>query len=199
MPEIVTSVNAPMIALPTPQLDNTFTLAGALQKRQTNREFSAQALSHEILSAILWCAFGVNRPQSGGRTAPSARNWQEIDVYVVMSEGTYRYEAREHALSLVLSADLRAATGTQDFVGVAPLNLVYIADFDKMTDTTPERRILYSAADTGMIVQNVYLYCAALGLACVVRGLVDRDKLKSVLGLRTSQQIILAHTVGYAK
>jgi SagB-type dehydrogenase family enzyme len=198
MNEILTSANEQTIALPTPQLDNTFTLAGALQKRRTDREFSSQPLSREILSAILWCAFGVNRPQSGYRTAPSARNWQEIDVYVVMPEGTYRYEAKEHALSLVMSADLRAATGTQDFVGVAPLNLVYIADFDRMTDTTPERRILYSAADAGMIVQNVYLYCAAAGLACVVRGLVDRDKLMSALGLCSNQQIILAHTVGYA-
>ena len=199
MSEIMITTKAQTIVLPPPRLNNTFSLVEALQQRCSDREFSSQPLSHDVLSALLWSAFGINRPESGHRTAPSARNWQEITLYAAMPEGVYRYEARDHTLQLVIEGDLRAATGSQDFVGTAPLNLIYVADFDKMIETTPENRVLYSAADTGMIVQNVYLYCAAVGLACVVRGLVERVQLKSAMGLGASQNITLAHTIGYRK
>lgn len=185
------------IALPPPQLNNTVTLAEALQRRHTSREFSPRPLAPDVLSALLWNASGVNRPETGHRTAPTARNWQEIDIYVALPEGAYRYAATEHTLQLVVAADLRAVTGMQDYVGIAPLNLVYVADLDKMVDATPEKRALYSATDTGFVAQNVYLYCAAAGLACVVRGWIDRDKLGPALGLRPSQRITLAQTVGY--
>jgi nitroreductase len=185
------------IALPPPQLNNTVTLAEALQRRHTSREFSSRPLAPDVLSALLCSASGVNRPETGHRTAPTARNWQEIDIYVALPEGAYRYAATEHTLQLVVAADLRAVTGMQDYVGIAPLNLVYVADLDKMVDATPEKRALYSATDTGFVAQNLYLYCAAAGLACVVRGWIDRDKLGPALGLRPSQRITLAQTVGY--
>jgi SagB-type dehydrogenase family enzyme len=186
--------------LPPPQTAiTTATLIEALSRRRSTRDFASRELPRDVLSTLLWCAFGINRPDSGGRTAPSAHNWQEIEVFVALPDGAYRYDARRHALQPVVNADLRAATGMQEFVGTAPLNLVYVSDFGKMGDASAEDRTFYAAADAGFIAQNVYLYCAAAGLACVVRGLVDRRKLAPALRLRTDQRIVLAQTVGYPK
>jgi SagB-type dehydrogenase family enzyme len=187
------------IALPPPQTNGTVSLLQALRSRRSTREFSSRPLPNDVLSTLLWSAFGVNRPDSGGRTAPSAHNWQEIEVYAALPDGAYRYDARDHALRLVVASDLRAATGMQDFVATAPLNLVYTADFGKMGDASAEDRTFYAAADAGFVAQNVYLYCAAAGLACVVRGLVDRRKLAPALQLRIDQRIVLAQTVGYVR
>jgi SagB-type dehydrogenase family enzyme len=185
------------IALPPPQATGTVSLLQALRSRRSTREFSSRPLPDDVLSTLLWSAFGVNRTDSGGRTAPSAHNWQEIEVYAALPEGAYRYDARDHALRQVAGGDLRAATGVQEFVATAPLNLVYVADFGKMGDASAEDRIFYAAADAGFVAQNVYLSCAAAGLGCVVRGLVDRRKLAPALQLRPDQRIVLAQTVGY--
>ena len=187
------------LTLPPPQTTGTATLMEALRARRSTREFSSKPLSREVLSTLLWSAFGVNRPETGGRTAPSAHNWQEIDVFAALPEGAYRYDARDHSLRLAAATDLRAATGLQDFVGTAPLNLVYVADFARMPDASAEDRTYFASADAGFIAQNVYLYCAAAGLACVVRGWVDRRKLAPALGLRVDQRIVLAQTVGYGR
>jgi SagB-type dehydrogenase family enzyme len=152
-----------------------------------------------MLSNLLWAASEVNRADSGKRTAPSARNWQEIDVYVALADGTYRFDPPSHTLQPVAQGDLRRLTGVQNFVASAPVNLVYVANLDRMIDTTAEHRLLYSAADTGFIAQNVYLYCASAGLAAVVRGSIDREPLAASLGLGPQQQIVLAQTVGYPK
>jgi SagB-type dehydrogenase family enzyme len=185
------------VPLPPPQGAVPTTLLEALRKRRSTREFASGELPREMLSMLLWCAFGINRPESGGRTAPSAHNWQEIEVFVALAEGAFRYVPRRHALQPVADADLRPATGAQDFVGRAPLNLVYVADFGKMVDASAEDRTFYAAADAGFVAQNVYLYCAATGLACVVRGLVDRRKLAPLFKLTVDQRIVLAQTVGF--
>lgn len=114
----------------------------------------------------------------------------------MLQEGCYRYDARAHQLLLVKAQDLRAFTGTQDFVATAPLNLVYVADFARMTDATADERGFLVGADAGCIAQNVYLYCAVAGLATVVRGLIDRRALARELSLPTTQRIALAQTVG---
>lgn len=184
------------IALPAPQLPAA-TLEQALKHRRSTRAFAAQPLSLELLSGLLWAAFGVNRHDSHGRTAPSAHNWQEIDVVAALPTGAYRYEARPHRLTLIVAQDLRAASGVQDFVATAPLNLVYVADFARMHEARPEEREFLAGADAGFVAQNVYLFCAAAGLATVVRGLVDRRRLAAALQLRATQRITLAQTVGH--
>jgi SagB-type dehydrogenase family enzyme len=168
-----------------------------LNERHSSREFSARPLSQQVLSNLLWAAAGVNRPGSGKRTAPSARDWREIDIYVTLPDGVYRYDADAHGLYLVRNEDLRAATGLQDFVAQAPLNLVYVANLDRMQGADAEHKHFYAATDTGFIAQNVYLFCASEGLACVVRGSVDRTALATKLGLADQQQVTLAQTVGY--
>jgi nitroreductase len=144
---------------------------------------------------MLWAACGINRPDSGHRTAPSARDMQEIDIYVARADGLYLFDAKENMLMLVLAEDIRASTGKQSFVKDAPINLIYVADLSKMGADMD----FYAATDTGFISENVYLFCASSGLATVVRGFIDKPALAKAMKLRPDQKIILAQTVGYPK
>jgi nitroreductase len=197
MPPDSANRKLPSIGLPAPQTDNAVSLMQALKHRRSTRQFSAMPLPGETLSTLLWAAFGINRPQSSGRTAPSAHNWQEIAVYAALGEGLYRYDAGAHALEPAADGDLRALTGVQDFVGQAPLDLVYVADFSRMSGASPEERTFFAAADAAFIAQNVYLFCASAGLVTVVRGLIDRKKLAAAMGLGVNERIVLAQTVGF--
>jgi len=187
------------IELPPPQTEGGKPLMQALKARSSSREFSAEKLPAQLLSNLLWAAFGVNRPQSGKRTAPSAMNWQEIDVYVAMADGLFLYDAQAHRLTPILTEDIRGLTGAQGFVAEAPVNLVYVADLSRTSRASGEDQTLFTAADTGFVAQNVYLFCASEGLATVVRGSVDRAALAKAMRLRPDQKIILAQTVGYPK
>jgi SagB-type dehydrogenase family enzyme len=187
------------IQLPPPQTEIGKPLMQALKLRQTSRSFESKPLPLQELSNLLWAANGINRPESGKRTAPSAMNWQEVDVYVALPDALYLYEAKTHRLTPVVAKDLREATGAQSFVKDAPVNLVYVADSTKMKRASEEDKTIYSAADAGFIAQNVYLYCASQGLAVVVRGSVDRPALAQAMKLRPEQKIVLAQTVGYPK
>jgi SagB-type dehydrogenase family enzyme len=182
-----------------PQMDIGRPLMQVLKDRRSSRAFSTVKLPKQVLSNILWAAFGVNQPYSGKRTAPSARNWQEIDIYVATADALYLYDAKAHALKPVLAGDIRALTGLQPFVREVPVNLIYVADFSRMGQAKFDDKVLYSAADTGFISQNVYLYCASEGLATVVRGSVDRPALAKVMNLQPDQRVILAQSVGYPK
>jgi len=188
-----------VVKLPLPRRTGGKPLMQALADRRSSREFSGKELPAEVLSNLLWAAFGINRPGSGGRTAPSAHDWEEMDIYVATARGLYLYEPRDHALREILAQDIRVKTGMQLFVGEAPVNLVYVADLARMTEATPEDKAWYSGPDAGFIAQNVYLFCASEGLAVVVRGMIDRPKLGKLMSLKPEQQIMLAQTVGYPK
>lgn len=185
------------VVLPEPRLPGQASLLQALQRRRSTRAFQPQALDLEQLSSLLWAAAGINRPDTGGRTAPSAHNWREIAIYALLAEGSYRYDPSANQLLLVTAEDLRHQSGVQDFVAGAALNLVYVADFSLMTETREEDKPFLAGADAAFIAQNVYLYCAAAGLGAVVRGLVDRRLLARALGLKPTQRIALAQSVGY--
>lgn len=186
-----------VIPLPPPQTAGGGELLNALKARKSTRAFSPRPLPEGLLSTLLWAAFGINRPATRGRTAPSAHGWQEIDVYAALPDALYYYEPASHALTLAVARDLRAMTGVQDYVGSAPLNLVFVADFSRMKDASEADRIFFSATDAAVIAQNVYLVCAASNLATVVRGLVDRRQLAHAMELRREQRIVLAQSVGY--
>ena len=186
-----------VLVLPPAQQWGGKSLLQALQERRSSREFSAQELPTGVLSNLLWAAFGVNRPESAGRTAPSAHDWEEIDIYVATAGGLYAYEAGEHLLRKRLERDIRASTGLQSFVAEAPVNLVYVAELSRMVQASSEEKAQYAGPDAGFIAQNVYLFCASEGLATVVRGMVDRPSLAKIMGLSPQQQIILAQSVGY--
>lgn len=187
------------LKLPVAQTDGGKPLMQVLKERKTSREFGTEKLSSQMLSNLLWAACGINRPDAGRRTAPSAKNNQEIDVYVAMAEGLYLYNAKAHSLTPVLAKDIREMTGTQGFVKEVPVNLIYVADFSKMSGSNEADKILYSAADTGFISENVYLFCTSEGLATVVRGAIDKPALSKAMNLKPEQKIILAQSVGYPK
>lgn len=186
-------------ALPAPQTTGGKPLMQALKERRTEREYSDQAIAPQVLSNLLWAAFGVNRPESKSRTAPSAHNVQEIDIYVVTKQGVWLYDAHAHQLLPVHNKDIRALTGKQGFVKDAPVNLVYVSDWSKFTSDDDEYKRFYSATDTGFISQNVYLFCASEGLATMVRAYIDQPALAKALQLKPNQHIILAQSVGYPK
>jgi nitroreductase len=185
------------IMLPPPQMTGSKSLMQVLKARHSTRSFASRPLPLQVMSNLLWAADGVNRPYSAGRTAPTAHDWREIDVVVAMEDGAFRYDPTTHTLGRVATGDLRDLTGEQDYVATAPIDLVYVANLDRMTDAGAEDKAFYSATDAGFIAQNVYLYCASAGLAVVVRGLIDRNALGAALELSSQQRIMLAQSVGY--
>jgi nitroreductase len=185
------------LALPTPQTTGGKPLFQALKERKSVREFGPGQISQQTLSNLLWAAWGINR-DDGRRTAPSASNHQEIDVYVITADGAYVYDAKGNTLKPVAQTDLRKLAGTQAYAADAPVNLVFVADTAKLGGDDPAK-LGYAFADTGFISQNVYLFSASEGLATVVRASVDRTALGKALNLRPEQRITLAQSVGYPK
>jgi len=190
--------SAASIALPPAVKQGGLPLMEALARRQSSREFAPDALPLPVLSGLLWAAFGRNR-EDGKRTAPTAINAQEIDVFVALPTGAYLYDAAAHELRLVAAADLRRVTGYQDFVDEAPLDLVYVADHARMGMVPVGQRSAYAHVAAGAISQNVYLFCASSGLATVIRAWINREAIADALGLAHDQQVLLSQTVGYAK
>lgn len=187
---------APAIELPPPRLDGGRPLMDALRRRESRREFAPRALPPQTLAELLWAAAGVNRPRLGGRTAPSAMNAQEVQLYVALPEGLYDYDPATHRLRLAQASDVRRVSGYQDFVDTAPLDLIYVADHARMKLVPAGRREAYAYAAAGAMAQNVYLYCASAGLATVIRGWFDAPALTAAMGLGPDQQVLLAQTVG---
>jgi len=187
-----------VVKLPAPKTEGGMPLMQALKERRSGREFSSEKLPIETLSNLLWAAWGVNRPD-GHRTAPSARNMQEIDVYVSLSDGLFLYEPKQHQLQKILGEDVRAATGSNPYVKDAAVNLVYVADPARGNLTDPAAIEFYTGADTAFLAQNVYLFCASERLEVVVRGSIDRPALAKLMKLRPDQKITLAQSVGFQK
>lgn len=198
-PLLIYSQDIKPIKLLAPQLEGGKSLMQALKERKSSREFSSKELPLQVISDLLWTANGINRPDSGHRTAPSAMNMQEIDIYLAKADGLYLFDARQNMLIPVAGEDIRVLTGKQPFVKEAPINLIYVVDLSKMGKTSGSDIDFYASADTGFISENVYLYCASAGLATVVRGLIDKLVLAKAMKLRPDQKIILAQTVGYPK
>jgi SagB-type dehydrogenase family enzyme len=184
------------IQLPQPRKQGGMPLLEALNNRQSAREMSEEPLSMQTLSDLLWAADGVNR-KDGRRTAPSAMNMQEIDIYVYTPEAVYLYLPQEHSLKHLLSGDFRDETVRQPFAKPAPVLLLYVANYDRMKRLDQQQKDFYGATDTGFISQNVYLFCAQEGLNTVVLGMIDRDAAQKRLGFDGKAQ--LGQPVGYPK
>jgi len=187
------------IQLPKPRTDSGMPLMKALARRATSRDFAADPLPAQTISDLLWAAWGINRPESKKRTAPSAMNWQEIDLYVVMEKGIYLYDAAAHVLKPVVAGDFRALAGRQEFVKTAPLTLVFVADPVRMSRAPAEKQEIFAWTDSAFISQNVYLFCASAGLATGVRASVDAPALAKVMKLPAGQIITMAQSVGFPK
>ncbi|HNR42213.1 MAG TPA: SagB/ThcOx family dehydrogenase [Bacteroidales bacterium] len=188
------------IVLPSPRKTGGKPLMQALNERSTTRDFTKDELSLQQISGLLWAGFGINRPDIRKRTAPSAVNWQEIDIYVSMASGLYIYDAESNLLRQVHDRDIRSACGTQGFVAEAPLNLVYVADLTKCGkkegDKVNDSDLFMPYADCAFIGQNIYLFCASENLGCVIRGSIPKERLAKEMNLRPMQRILLSQTVG---
>lgn len=185
------------IFLPKADATGGKALMDLLAARKSSRTFADRDIAPEKLSALLWAAGGVNRPD-GRRTAPTGRNVQDIDVYAMLRTGVYRYNAAEQKLTLVNAGDFRKEAGPQDFCHTAPVNLFYVQNLDKAMKGDETSTARYGGIHTGAIMQNVYLFCAQEGLSTVARGLIDRAVLNGVLKLGARQSVILGQTVGFA-
>jgi len=181
-----------VLSLSAPQMEGGKPLMQAIKERQSTKEFRAEELSNETLSNLLWAAYGINRPESGKRTAPSAKNAQEVDVYVATKDGVFLYDAAGHQLKQILAEDLRKTTGGR---APAAMELVYVADFSKSAGTTDDKKLAYATIATGCIIQNIYLFCASENLATVTH--VCADTATEAFKLKAEQHIIMAQTVGY--
>ena len=187
------------IVLPPPALEGGMSLMQSLKTRQSIRAYAARELSNQDLSNVLWAAWGVNRPQEDGRTAPRWRETFLLDIYVVRADGVWLYESKTHRLLFHMAGDLRGQTTTsQSFVGTAPVNLAYAVDTTKITGESESDKNATAGATAGVTGQNVYLCCAAMGLATVFRESVPAS-LAAKLKLPPGHVIQFAQTVGYPK
>jgi SagB-type dehydrogenase family enzyme len=194
---IVSAQELTSIKLNAPELEKGKPLMQVLKNRRTDRAFSDKKLSIQELSNLLWAANGINR-DNGKRTAPSAMNSQDIEIYVVLQEGVYFYDATKNELTPIAAGDFRKQTGNQPFVATAPVNLVLVSDVKKIRGNDENAKMKWANVDVGYVSQNIYLYCASEGLATVVRGMFDSNLLSPILKLRPEEKILLVQTVGYA-
>jgi len=210
--DTVSLQNLKPIVLLKPKLDERKSVLKALTQRRTIREISDKKLSLQTLSNLLWSACGVNRKKGpfaiSGRTAATASNSQEIDVYVALQEGTYFYDAIHNSLIPVAAGDLRSLAigqGQVKFGDKAPVRLIFVADIDKLAHTkgyqepglqNPEVQKSYYYVDTGLIAGNVYLFAASQGLAAWFHN-CNKPALTAKLNLRADQHVLFGQTVGY--
>ena len=202
----------PPITLPKPEKDGGKSVLAALWERKTIREIKEDKLPPEILSNLLWAAFGVNREAGPfgqpGRTAASASNSQEIDLYVALPEGIYLYEAAAHRLAPIVAGDLRVKAGGRGRRGSAaakaPVSLIFVADVARFTKARlqepglkdPDIQKSYYYVATGLIASNVYLFAASNGLAAWFHN-CNKPELAAALKVRPEQRVLFAQTVGY--
>jgi SagB-type dehydrogenase family enzyme len=195
-------VNAQMlqeIKLNNPDKTRGSATMKALSDRMSIRDYDTKELTLQDLSDLLWAANGINRPD-GRRTAPTASNRQEIDVYVFRADGAYFYDAQAHSLKPVAAGDFRGAVaGQQDFVKSAPVSLLIVGNLEKLGNPTAEGTRVTGALDAGIVSQNINIFCAGVGLATVPRGSMDQAELRKILKLSDTQVLYLNNPVGYPK
>jgi SagB-type dehydrogenase family enzyme len=191
--------NSANIQLPAPKKDGGIPIMKALQNRKSSRTFVAgKELTNQQISNLLWAAYGFNRPNK--RTAPSATDSQEFTLYVFLKSGIYKWDDSKNILIHIATGDYRTITGKQDFVKDASLNIVFVANYNKLTKyTTDIEKSNMAHINCGYISQNIYLYCASEGLATIVRGWIDKDEIAKKLQLPSYQKVIVAQSVGYDK
>ncbi len=191
----VINISAQDIQLPAPNKKGGKPLMEALSDRSSNRVFANAALSNQQLSDLLWAAWGINRTD-GHRTAPSSNNCQDITLYVALASGTYKYDPAANTLVQINKDDIRKATGKQDFVEKAPVNIIFVTDLTKIKRNAEAEKRIVSGIDAGFISQNIYLYCASFGMNTVVRAMFDGENLAKLLNLKEGEEVILTQTVG---
>ncbi|MDR2651452.1 MAG: nitroreductase family protein [Prevotellaceae bacterium] len=187
------------IKLNEPDKDRGTSVMKALNDRHSTREFSTEKLSLQDLSDLLWATNGINRPD-GRRTAATARNNQDIDVYAIMEEGAYFYDAKNNELTPVAEGDYRALIADRQVsVKDAPVSLLVVSDISRFTGLDVETQKQWGALDAGIVSQNIMIFASGCGLVTVPRVYMNKDELKKVLKLTETQIPMINNPVGYAR
>ena len=183
--------------LPTPDMKRqTISVMETYKQRKSVREYSAKALSEQDLSDLLWAAQGQNR-EDGHLTSPTAMNRQEIRLYVLTEKSVSLYDPQANTLTQVASGDHRGIMASgQDFVKNAPVVLLMVADMDKFRSNNQHAQWMV-AVDTGIVCENINLFCSAAGLCTVPRGTMDSKAISTLLGLNDNQIPLINNPVGY--
>jgi len=186
------------LLLNPPDTDRGLPVMKALTLRASASDWDSTTLDLQDLSDLLWAANGINRPESGKRTAPSALNAQDIDIYVCMKSGIYLYDAKKHLLELIVVDDYRSIVADrQEEVATAPVNCVLVSDVSRFKVEDDSVSLFLAAADAGIVSQNISIFCASVGLATRPRAVMDKQKLREILNLKDSQHLMLNHPVAY--
>ncbi|HJV77357.1 MAG TPA: SagB/ThcOx family dehydrogenase [Paludibacter sp.] len=193
------------IKLPPPQKDLDFPLMKSLELRRTKRKWKDTSLSGQELSNLLWAACGITvegtSKSKSKRTAPSARNSQTIKIYIALGNGLFRYDEKNHSLIQIFEDDIREHISNQKMMKSTPAGLIYVSDYSKLkgyVGTDDNRKWFIAGTETGFISQNVYLYCASAKLNTAVIGLVNREKLQEIIGLKEYEKVVYTQAVGKA-
>jgi SagB-type dehydrogenase family enzyme len=186
------------IKLNAPDMDRGLTIMKAFEKRASATSFSSRELSLQDLSDLLWASAGINRPENGKRTSPTAVNAQDIDVYVLMKSGAYLYDAKTHTLKGVAAGDNRKMVSErQTNFANAPVMLVMVSDISRFRGDDRDLKLTWAAMDAGIVSQNIAIFCAGTGLVTRPRASMDTEGLKKLLELSPTQYPLLNNPVGY--
>lgn len=188
------------VTLNKPDLNREGTVMQALQKRASASSFSSEPLSLQDLSDLLWAASGVNRPESGKRTAPSAIDARDVDIYVFLENGIYIYDVNSHVLNPVIAGDYRSlVAGRQPDFASAAAFLLMVSDISRFRMPDDSVKMTWGAMDAAIISQNISVFCASAGLNTRPRAFMETEKLKEILKLTDTQYPMLNNPVGYSR
>lgn len=188
------------IKLNAPDLARGATIMKAFEKRASATKFNEKELSLQDLSDLIWAADGINRPESGKRTAPSATNAQDVDIYVFTKNGVYFYDAKTNTLVARIEGDNRAmVAGAQPAFAKAPVMLLLVSDISRFRGDDTARKLSWAAMDAGIISENICLFCSGAGLVTRPRAFMETEKIKQLLNLSSTQYPLLNNPVGYAE
>lgn len=189
------------IKLLPPQMDQGLSVMKALSARYSERNFDTVEIKIQDLSNLLWATNGINRPESGKKTAPSSMNSQDVDVYVCLKSGIYLYNASKNELEFLLAGDHRILlAGRQSNMAVAPVFLLLTSDISRFKpNVSDSAKVVWGSMDVGIVSQNISLFCAAMGFSTVPRGTMETEKLSQLLQLPNTRYLMLNHPVSYRK
>lgn len=186
------------IKLKAPDMERGLTIMKAFEKRASATSFSSRELSLQDLSDLLWASNGINRPESGKRTAPTAVNAQDVDIYVLLISGAYLYDAKTHTLKGIAAGDNRKLVSErQTNFANAPVMLVLVSEISRFRGDDNTRKLSWAAMDAGIVSQNISLFCAGAGLVTRPRASMDTEGLRKLLNLNSNQYPLLNNPVGY--
>jgi len=191
--------NKESIVLNPPSKDRGLTVIKALSQRASATKFDTTRISHQDMSDLLWAANGINRPETGKRTASSAMNSQDIDVFIFLETGVYIYNAQKHILELVVTGDNRKLFSNQETDSQPALICLLVSDISRFVRGENVQKLEWAAMDAGIVAQNILLFCTSIDMVGRPRAGMNKELIKKLLSLNETQYPLLNIPVSYKK